>query len=175
MEIALIRVLRSCKGEFTFGTAVRLMAAALLIAAMMAVYHVYYTIGAVREKVNESVTAVAAANVAEFYNAARESDGHARHYEGSSFASLVTTDDVLDTLSRNVGASDYGPAGEIIVRDSYTISGLSTAYVNGSVSGTSGALNFKTTLTVTVPIRFAGINAPISKTIVVRSTYEAKF
>ncbi len=170
-----MRLLRGRKGEFTFAAAVRLMAAALLVAAMMAVYHVYYTIGAVREKVNESVTAVAAANVAEFYGGARESDGHARHYDSGSFASVVTTDDVLDTLSRSVGASGYGAAGEIVVRDSYTISGLSTSYVNGSLSGATTALNFKTKLTVTVPIRFAGINVPIQKTITVRSSYDPKY
>ncbi len=165
----------SQKGEFTVSTAARIMIIALLTAAMMSVYHVYAAIGNVREKVAESVTAVAAANVAEFYGGARESDGNARHYESGTFASLISTDDVMDTLSRSVGASDYGASGELIVRDSYTISNLSTVYVNGNTSGAADALNFRTTLTVTVPIRFAGINTSVKKTIVVRSTYDPKY
>lgn len=169
MEIG--SLLRDRRGEVFFSSAVKIMLAALVLAVLMSIFHVYYTIGAVREKVNESVLAVASANIAEFYGGAREGDGFARHYEGGTYASAVSSDDVLETLSQSVGASTVDDAGEITVRSSYSISMLQTSFVNS----TGNVLNFKTTLTVTVPLKLAGITVPISKDILVRSSYDPKF
>lgn len=163
--------LRSERGEFTVSTAFRLILSAMLFAALLSVLHVYYTIGSVREKVNESVLAVAAANVAEFYGGAREADGYARHVDGTAFASAISTDDVVDTLARSCGASAVGSKGTIVVGDSYRLSNVTTEYVNSSGS----ILNFKTTLTVQVPLDLGDVSIPINKTIVVRSSYDPRF
>lgn len=169
MEIAY--ALRSDRGEFTVSTAIKLIIAAMLFAVLMSIFHIYYVIGSVREKVNESVLAVAAANVAEFYGGARESDGFARHVDGMAFISTISTDDVVDTLARSCGATAVGSAGTIIVGDSYRLSQVATEFVN--VSG--AVLNFKTTLTVIVPLKIGTASFPINRTIVVRSSYDPRF
>lgn len=169
MEIA--RFIRNERGEFTFSAAFRLLALALLGAVMLEVMHVYFTIGSVREKVNESVLAVASANVAEFYGGARESDGYARHVVGNSFASAVNTDNVIDTLARDCGATSVDESGHIVVRDSYELQGINTRYVNS----TGAVLNFNTKLTVIVPFKVFGTVFPISKGIEVKSSYDPRF
>ena len=126
--------------------------------------------GNVREKVNESVLAVAAVNVAEFYGGARESDGFARHPVEGGFAYVIDTVDVMTTLALALGATARSDSS-ITVGESFTISNLSTQYVNNSGS----ILRFRTTLTVTVPLDLGNISAPIERTMVVNSSYDTKF
>lgn len=158
-------------GQFAVSTAIKLIAVALAFSVGLSICHVYFTIGGVREKVNESVLAVAAVNVSEFYGGARESDGYARHLSGAGFISSINTDDVVDTLARSCAATGIDADGTIIVGGSYRISDVSTRYVNYG----GGILNFTTTLTVTVPLDLGDIEIPIKKTITVRSSYDTKF
>lgn len=169
MEI--INKLREQRGDFAVRWAGVLLGACFLLSVMLSVWHVYYVLGRVRETVNESVLAVAAVNVAEFYGGAREADGYARHPEGVSFAFSIDTDDVIDTLSRSVGATQISADGTITVGSSYVITDILTRYENtvGSV------LNFKTTITVIVPLDLGNIVIPIEKTTEVRSSYDTKF
>ena len=163
-------ILKSTQGTFVVRASVGLLCAALLFSAGLSIFHVYHVFGRVRETINESVLAVAAANVAEFYGGSRESDGYARHPYNGGFAHNISSD-VVDTLARSVGAADIGHDGTITVGDSYTITNISTQYVNsvGSI------LNFTTTVTVVVPLEVGGIEIPITKTMEVRSSYDTKF
>lgn len=165
------KILTDNCGEFTVSTAFRLLGAVLVLALLISIFHVYYVIGSVREKVNESVLAVAAANVAEFYGGARDVDGYATHTGPTGFTSTINTDDVVDTLARSVGATAIGSAGTIVVGDSYKLSNISTTYTNAAGS----KLNFTTALTVEVYLKVGAFVVPITKSITVRSSYETKF
>lgn len=164
--------LKDCSGDFLLRSAITVTIAALTLSAAIAVYHVYHVIGAVRDKTNEAVLSVAAANVSEFYGGARDSDGFARHREDGRFAESITTDAVVDQLAQSLGATDVSDDDTITVGTAYTVSGTNTRYFNSS--GTN--LNFLTRLTVTVPLSVGGlIPASITKTIEVSTSYDPKF
>ena len=169
MEV--LKKLREQRGEFAVRFSVGLLIFLLVFNLGFSFWHVYHVLDRVRETVNESVLAVAAVNVAEFYGGARESDGYARHPEGGSFAFLIDTDDVISTLSRSVGATQIAADGTITVGSSYVIKNISTQYEN-TVGST---LNFTTTITVVVPLDLGNVDIPIEKTIKVRSSYDTKF
>ena len=168
MEIA--RKLQEQRGEFVVHGAFKLLIGALLLSVGLSIFHVYHVMGSVREKVNESVLAVAAVNVAEFYGGARESDGFARHPVDDGFAYSIDTEDVISTLATELGATAHSE-NSLTVGESFTISNLSTQYVNNSGS----ILRFRTTLTVTVPLDLGNVSAPIERTMVVNSSYDTKF
>jgi len=69
--------LREQRGEILLDSALKLLIWAIVLSAGVEIFHVYHTLGLVREKTNEAVLAVAAVNVAEFYGGAREADGFA--------------------------------------------------------------------------------------------------
>ena len=165
--------LQEQRGEFLFITAVKLLAAAILLSAGMEVFHVYHTLGVVREKTNEAVLAVAAVNVAEFYGGAREADGFARHPEDSgTFAYSIATDDVVDQLIQSLNATDRKDDDTIVVGSSFNVSALSTRYVNA----TGGNLNFQSNLTATVPLKIGGMLLPaVTKRMEVKTSYAPKF
>ena len=170
MEV--IAKLRERDGNVFVRSALELFGLLLLLSILLSVYHVHHVLGAVREKVNESVLAVAAVNVPEFYGGARESDGFARHpYEGG-FVFSINSEDVLDTLSRSVGATSVDDdAGAFEVGDAFAVRGLTTRFVNQSGS----ILNFTTSLTVAVPLELGGFSVPIEVRMQVRSSYDPRF
>ena len=165
-----VKILRSRRGEFLLHSAVVLLAAAMLLSAAVSAYHVYHVVGAVRDKVNEAVLAVAADNVAEFYGGAREADGFARHPEDGTFNFNIDTGDVQDKLAQAVDATNVTD-NSITVGDQYAIKDLDTQYVNNS----GGNLHFKSTMIVTVPLTVLGQQFPITKKIEVTSSYAPKF
>lgn len=169
MEVVLSK-LREQRGEFSVRFSVGLLIGLLVFSVGFSVWHVYYVLDRVRETVNESVLAVAADNVAEFYGGGRESDGYARHPFNGGFAYNIQ-DDIIDTLATSVGATAIGADDSIIVGSSYTIKNISTQYVNSSGS----ILNFITTVTVVVPLDLGNVEIPITKTMRVKSSYDTKF
>lgn len=163
--------LKDCKGDFLLKSAITVVIAALALGAAITVYHVYHVVGAVRDKVNEAVLAVASVNVPEFYGGARDSDGFARHHEDGSFTDTITTDAVVDQLAQSLGATDLADDDTITVGD-YSVGGIDTQYFNSSGS----ILNFRTTLTVTVPLSLGGLTlSSITKTMEVNTSYAPKF
>jgi hypothetical protein len=164
--------LKEQRGEFLLKTAVELLIGAIVLSAGVEVFHVYHTLGIVREKTNEAVLAVAAVNVPEFYGGAREGDGFARHTEDGGFAFNITTDDVVDQLVQSLGATDLSEDDTITVGKSFSVTSLHTQYVNCS----DGDLNFETTLTATVPLELGGLLLPaVTKNMEVRTSYAPKF
>ena len=169
MEVA--TKLKDCSGDFLLKSAITITIAALTLSAAITVYHVYHVIGAVRDKVNEAVLAVASVNVPEFYGGARDSDGFARHQEDGRFTDTITTDAVVDQLAQSLGATDLSD-DTITVGTSYTVGGIDTQYFNSSGKN----LNFHTRLTVTVPLSVGGlIPTSITKTIEVKTSYDPRF
>ena len=167
MEV--ISALRDRSGNIYLKSAVVLLAAALFVSAGLSIYHVYHTFGTVREKVNEAVLAVAAANVSEFYGGSRESDGYARHPAGNGrFESNCNTGEVLVALARSAGGS---VTGTTIQTDSYTVTVVSTECVNQ----VGGVLHFITTIRAVVPLDVGDVSIPIEKVIEVRSQYDTRF
>ena len=163
--------LRDCSGDFLLKSAITITIAALALSAAITVYHVYHVMGAVRDKVNEAVLAVASVNVSEFYGGAWESDGFARHREDDRFTEAITTDAVVDQLAQSLGATDLAADDTITVGD-YTVSGIDTQYFNSM----GGNLNFRTRLTVTIPLSVGGlIPTSITKTIEVKTSYDPRF
>lgn len=164
--------LRSRCGQFLLGTAIKLLAAAIVVGAGVEVYHVYHVMDTVRTTTSEAVLAVAAANVSEFYGGAREADGFARHPEDGAFASYVSTDDVVDQLMRMLGVTDLAADDTMTVGRSFSVRNVQTQYVN--FDGTN--LHFRTTLTVSVPLSMGGILLPsITKNMEVMTSYAPKF
>lgn len=175
MEVATF--LRGREGNFVLRGAIGLLLFAMLASAALEIYHVYHCIGKVREKVNESVLAVAAVNVAEFYGGAREADGYARHSgdteNGGVFVSTINSEDVLETLADSLNATSVDDTtGVIEIGSSYAVQGLQTRFVNAQ----GNILHFESTLTVTVPINAGGVlHTQISKPLKVKSSYDPKF
>ena len=164
--------LKEQSGQFLLSTAVKLLIGAIVLSAGVEVFHVYHTLGIVREKTNEAVLAVAAVNVPEFYGGAREGDGFPRHPEDGHFAFNITTDDVVDTLVQSLDATDLSEDDTITVGKSFSIASLQTQYVNSA----GGDLNFQTTLTATVPLELGGLLLPaVTKNMEVRTSYAPKF
>lgn len=164
--------MRENSGQFLFKSALRLLGGAIILSASISIYHVYHSLGVVREKTNEAVLAVATVNVPEFYGGARESDGFARHPEDGYFGFSIATDDVVDRLVQSLKATDLSTDDTITVGDSFTVQSINTQYVNYS----SGNLNFRTTLTVTVPLSAGGILLPaVTKRMEVGTSYDPKF
>lgn len=142
----------------------------LLIAAALSVIHVFAVCSYTRSKVDEAVLAVAAYNVAEFYGGARELSGQARHpLGGNQFASTISSDDVIEQLSKSIGGE---VTGNTITKESWSIVNLSTRYVNYE----GGQLNFRTQLTVRIPFQIGNL-PPITleKHMEVASSYAPKF
>lgn len=164
--------LKEQRGEFLLSTAVKLLIGAMLLSAGVEVFHVYHTLGIVREKTNEAVLAVAAVNVPEFYGGAREGDGFARHPEDGAFTYNITTDDVVDQLVQSMNATNLSEDDTITVGKSFSVASLHTRYVNS----VGGDLNFQTTLTATVPLELGGILLPaVTKDMEVKTSYAPKF
>ena len=167
MEV--VSTLRDRNGNVYLKSAVVLLIAAIVVSVGMSIYHVYHTLGAVREKVNEAVLAVAAANVSEFYGGSRESDGYARHPAGNGgFAASCSTGDILAALAYSTNGA---VAGATIQTDSYaiTISGVDC------VNQLGRNLRFVTTIQVVVPLDIGGISIPIEKAMEVKSQYDTRF
>ncbi|MEA4993935.1 MAG: hypothetical protein VB060_08925 [Oscillibacter sp.] len=164
--------LREQRGEFLLSTAMKLLAGAMLLSAAVEVYHVYHTLGVVKEKANEAVLAVAAVNVSEFYGGAREGDGFARHPEDGSFAYSIATDDVVDMLVQSLNATGLDEDDTITVGKSFSVASIRTQYMNYS----GGNLNFQTNMTVTVPLELGGVLLPaVTKQMEVKTSYAPKF
>lgn len=160
------------RGEFLLSTAVKLLIGVIFLSAGVEVFHVYHTLGIVREKTNEAVLAVAAVNVSEFYGGAREADGFARHPEDGAFTYNITTDDVVDTLVQSLNATDLSEDNTITVGKSFSVASLHTQYVNS----VGGDLNFQTNLTATVPLKIGGMLLPaVTKQMEVKTSYAPKF
>ncbi len=168
----MISKLREQRGEFLLSTAVKLLAWAMLLSAAVEVYHIYHTLGVVKEKTREAVLAVAAVNVAEFYGGAREGDGFARHPEDGSFAYSIATDDVVDMLVQSLNATDLSEDDTITVGAAFSVASIHTQYINYS----GGNLNFQTSMTVTVPLELGGVLLPaVTKEMEVKAYYAPKF
>ena len=164
--------LRDKGGQFLLGTAVKLLAAAIVVGAGVEVYHVYHVMDTVRTAASEAVLAVAATNVSEFYGGAREGDGFARHPEDGVFASYISTDDVVDQMVRMLGVTDLAADDTMTVGRSFSVRNVRAQYVN--FDGTN--LHFRTTLTVSVPLSMGGILLPdITSNMEVMTSYAPKF
>lgn len=155
-------------GTITVRTAIVLIFVIILVAVGVSIFHLYHTFGKVREKTNESVLAVAALHVHEFYGGAREGDGYARHPEMGSFTASISSADVQQTLCSALGGE---MSGNRILTKSFSITDLTTVYMNAA----GGKLHFTTSLTVTATLRIFSGHKQITKDMVVRSTYEPKF
>lgn len=144
----------------------------MLLAVCLETGRIYITVNMIMSKADAAVLSVAAANVANVYGGVRESSGTARSVSDGEWAELVSTDEVINSLMEVLNLS---PAGDTLERLSpgnktvYRLSNLNTAYIN--TEGTN--LNFKTTLTVTIPLNFLGLN--INQNLEVSTTYDAKF
>ncbi|WP_352415538.1 hypothetical protein [Oscillibacter ruminantium] len=165
--------LREQRGELLLDSALKLLIWAIVLSAGVEIFHVYHTLGLVREKTNEAVLAVAAVNVAEFYGGAREADGFARHPEdGGTFGFSIATDDVVDQLVQSLHTTDLSVDDTITVGKSFSVTSLQTRYTNYS----AGNLNFQSTLTVTVPLELGGLLLPaVTKQMEVKTSYAPKF
>lgn len=162
--------IRNNAGEFVLKQAIGLLIFVMVLSSTLAIYHVYYVIGTVREKTNEAVLAVASSNVAEFYGGARESDGYARHPEDGAFSFSISTEDVLDNLLSSTGAVETGDG--TLKRESFSIRNLNTDFINYDGKD----LHFTTTLRVEVPLVGGGFAlTSIQKNLEVESCYAPKF
>lgn len=167
MEV--ISTLRCRSGNIYLKSAVVLLIATFFVSVGLSIYHVYHTFGTVREKANEAVLAVAAANVSEFYGGSRESDGYARHPTGNGdFAASCSTGDILAALAYSTNGA---VAGGTIQTGSYTITISGVDCVNQVGKN----LRFVTTIQVVVPLDIGGISIPIEKAMKVKSQYDTRF
>jgi len=68
--------LREQRGEILLDSALKLLIWAIVLSAGVEIFHVYHTLGLVREKTNEAVLAVAAVNVAAVLHDTQRMVGH---------------------------------------------------------------------------------------------------
>mgnify|MGYP007111640010 CR=1 FL=1 len=122
----------------------------------------------VRDRTNEAVLSVAAANGPCAAEGFREGETVSRTYTGTSWQRSVTTEAVLDALQRSLGADRSGQS--LIREGSYRIDSLVTSYVNEN----GDALHFTTTLRLTIFL-MGGDALKVDRTLEVKTKYEAKF
>jgi hypothetical protein len=166
------RKLKQRHGNILVDSAIVVLIGMMFLAVIMETAQTYLTINMLKGKTNAAVLSVAATNVANIYDGVRESTGNARAVSSGNWSELVTTEDVENAL---VSTLSLTPSGQVYDRITsqkavaYRISNLNTAYINSNGSN----LNFKTTLTVTIPLHFLGLK--INQNMEVETTYDARF
>ncbi len=164
--------LRQHKGDIGIESALTCLIGFMLLALSLEVGRVYITVNSIKSKTDSAVLAVAAANVVNVYDGVRESSGAARAVSDGEWEELVETGQVRNALISILSLSQSGEALERISTNNktvYRLSSLNTSYVNAEGNN----LNFKTNMTVTIPLGFLEIE--INQPLEVRTTYEAKF
>lgn len=168
----LISKLRERKGDIGIESAMVCLLGIMFLAVCMEVGRVYITVNAIKSKTDSAVLTVAAANVANVYDGVRESEGAARTVTDGDWEQLVETDAVGNALISILSLTQSREALERISPNNkmvYSLSGLNTSYVNAEGNN----LNFKTTMTITIPLGFLGIK--LNQPLEVCTTYEGKF
>ncbi len=144
----------------------------MFLAVSMEVAQTYLTINMLKGKTNAAVLSVAATNVANVYDGVRESTGNARAVSSGAWSELVTTEEVNNAMKSTLTLITSGTDLDRVTSQSdiaYEISSLNTSYINSDGSN----LNFKTTMTVTIPLHFLGLK--INQNLEVDTTYDTRF
>ena len=171
MEI-LKRRLKQNQGNIMIESALVCLIVLMLLAVSMETAQTYLTINMLKGKTNAAVLSVAATNVANVYDGVRESAGSARAVTSENWSEVVTTEEVENAMKSTLTLITSGTDLDRTTSQSdiaYSISNLKTAYINSDGSN----LNFKTTLTVTIPLHFLGLK--INQDLEVESTYDGRF
>lgn len=164
--------LRQRQGSVMIDFALVCLVGLMLLAVCMEIGRVYITVNMIKSKADAAVLTVASANVANVYGGVRESAGTARSVSNGDWSELVSTEETKNSL---IEVLSLTPSEDALERVSpgnktvYRLSNLSTVYINSDGSN----LNFKTTMTVTIPLNFLGLN--INQNLEVSTTYDAKF
>lgn len=164
--------LRQHKGTLALESALMCLGGVMLLVLCLEIARVYITVNAIKSKTDSAVLTVAAANVENVYDGVREGSGAARTVSDGDWSVLVSTDEVKNSLMEILSLTPTGEALERISpsnRAVYRLSGLNTSYVNSEGNN----LNFKTIMTVTIPLSFLGLN--LNQKLEVSTTYDAKF
>lgn len=164
--------LRERRGSVMVEAALVCLLGLMFLAVCMDIGRIYITVNMIKSKTDAAVLTVAAANVGNVYDGVRESAGTARSVTNGEWAELVSTEEVKNSLMEALSLSSSGDALERISpanKTVYRLSNLNTVYINADGSD----LNFKTTLTVTIPLNFLGLN--INQNLEVSTTYDSKF
>ena len=162
--------LREERGEVALLGGVILLVSIIFLTVALQVNHTYATIDMVKERTNAAVLAVAASNVTKIHDGVREGDWIARAFDGTAWNHIVSTDAVIHSLAISLHAAQ---SGTVLTRDN----GVQLTNIHTSAANHDGEkLNFTTTLTIYIPLSFAGGTLPpIQHDLVVYTTYEAKF
>lgn len=163
--------LRERCGEIALLGGVLLLVAMLLLAVSLEVGHVYAAVDRVKDCTNTAVLAVAAGNVDRVHDGVREGTGTARHFTGTVWSRLVSTEEVMEHLAVSLDMTRQGH--DTLVRvGGFRLTGLRVVPENQD----NGKLNFTTTMTVEIPLSMGGgVLPPIQQTVEVHTTYEPKF
>lgn len=164
--------LREHHGSVMVEAALACLIGLMFLTVGMETSRIHITVNMIKSKVDAAVLTVAAANVSNVYDGVRESAGSARSVSNGDWAELVSTEEVQSSLTEVLSLTPAGNALEHISsanKTVYRLSNLDTAYMNADGNN----LNFKTTLTVTIPLNFLGLS--INQNLEVSTTYDAKF
>ena len=171
MEILMLK-LKQRQGSVMIDSALACFIGIMLLAVCLEVGRTYLTISMIERKTDAAVHSVATTNVANIYDGVRESTGNARSVSNGTWSALVSTEEVENALVNTLMLTDSGDNLDKITTESntaYRITNLRTVYINSDGSN----LNFKTTMTVTIPLNFLGLN--INQDLGVNTTYDARF
>lgn len=167
MEIV-ARKLREKSGEVAVDLCFDFLALFFIFIVLLNIRQAFQTVDRVIDRTNEAVLAVAAINGPGALGGVREGEAVSRNYNGASWGRVVTTQEVLYTLSSSLGATI---SGQSLSREgSFRIDHLSTSCVNFD----GGVLHFVSTMDLTISL-LGGDDLTITIPLEVKTTYEAKF
>lgn len=163
------RKLRERNGEISLRLSLILLGAVLIFIIVFNINYAYQVTDRIKDRTNEAVLAVAAANGPGAVAGIRESEALARKYDGAYWQRQVSTDAVIDALEtslRCTAGSDY-----LIQRDgAFRLDNVATAYANAD----GDKLRFTTTMDLTIYL-MGGNALAIEIPLEVTTTYDPRF
>lgn len=163
--------LKEKDGNMYIYSALLMMCAMMMFAAVYEVMHIFAVVQGVRDATGQAVVAAATDNS---YNA------FVGLKEGNTYASAVTTDDVKSHLSKLLSLDNKDGTLEKNINGvwQYSIKSLSVEYTNADMAQDTNmvTLNFTTTLVLEISIRFGNdMLPPVQKQMTVKSSYTPMF
>lgn len=158
------------RGEIAPAGAAILIIGVILLTVALQVNYVYATVDQIKEKTNTAVLSVAASNVGAVHDGVREGESAARHFTGTVWSRIVSTDAVVESMTVALNATASG--AKLTRTNGVQLDSIHVAVSNND----GGKLNFTTTMTVKIPLSVGGgILPPIQQRVEVHTTYEPKF
>ena len=163
------RKLQEENGEIALNLSLILLVSVIIFLIVFNVHHAYQATSRIKDRTNEAVLAVAAANGSGVVKGIRESEAVARKYDGAYWQREVSTDAVIDALEvslRCTAGSNY-----LVQRDgAFRLDNVATTYINAD----GDKLRFKTTMDITIYL-VGGSGLSITFPLEVTTTYESRF